>query len=259
MLYVGMLGGRNDNDGYPKNQTSTTRVDYGLTKLRYTGGTAAFEMLAIRARPSGFEIEFTLPVDTTVAKLTASYTIQSYHMAPASGYGAGAKQSTSTLTPSEIRFSPDRMKVYLGLAGIPVSTPTQQRVVFFRLNSYKAASGVSPWATDAWYTLNGSGTGAPFDPPIPLQPPTSLESGMPSVSGARLRVMVRQGALHVSTPGSGYREIRVLDATGRILKSTPVSRRSGGASIVPLDGIRGIVLVEARGNGARLVRTVALP
>lgn len=60
-------------------------------------------MRAVRARPSGFEIEFSRPVDTVVARSTASYTIQSYHMTPTSAYGGGSKRGSTTLTPSQIR------------------------------------------------------------------------------------------------------------------------------------------------------------
>jgi hypothetical protein len=189
MLYVGMLGGRNDNDGYPKNlgngATNVNRVVYGLVKLRYGGGTPAFEMLAVRARPAGFELEFTQPVDTTVAKNVASYTVQSYHMTPSSAYGGGSKQGSTTPTPSEIRISPDRRKVYLGLSDIAPSTPTQQRVVYFRLNGYLSATGAAPWANEAWYTLNGAGTGNPFDPPVALAPPGAVKAMASAMRASR--------------------------------------------------------------------------
>jgi hypothetical protein len=257
MLYVGMLGGRNDNDGYPKNQTSGTRVDYGLQKLRYGGATVAFEMRAVRARPAGFEIEFSMPVDTTVAKAAGSYTIQSYYMQPASGYGAGAKVGSSTLAPSEIRLSADGLKVYLALAGIPLSTPTQQRVVYFKLNGFKAASGASPWATEAWYTLNGAGTGAPFDPPIPLQPPTGVARAGSAGASPRFGVTLRDGALRVAIPSSGYREVRVLDASGRLLRVAPVS--GAGECVLPAEGMRGVAIVRIVGAAPALARAFVLP
>lgn len=74
-----------------------------MFSVRYNGTTTAFEMRAVRARPSGFEIEFSRPVDTVVARSTASYTIQSYHMTPTSAYGGGSKRGSTTLTPSQIR------------------------------------------------------------------------------------------------------------------------------------------------------------
>jgi hypothetical protein len=265
MLYAGMIGGRNDDDGYPKTQNSSTRVDYGLQKLRYDGGTAAFEMLAVRARPSGFELEFTQPVDTAIAKLTSSYTVQSYYMAPASGYGAGNKTGSTTLTPSAIQISSDGRKVYLALAGIPVSTPTQQRVVYFKLNNFKSAAAATPWATEAWYTLNGAGVGAPFDPPIALQPPTGVAGGAPSdfdAHGPRLRLVAGEGFLRVRVPGAGYESLRLLDAAGRVMRviegASAVSETNGW-SVVPVTGLHGVVVVEARGPAGRLARAVVLP
>jgi cytochrome c len=151
MIYAGMISGRN---------TTTDKKYFGLQKLRFKGGTPTFEMLAVRARPSGFEIEFTLPVDTAVAKMAASYTVQSYHMTPAAGYGVGSKQSSTTLTPSQIQISSDGYKVYLTLSGILPSTPTQQRVVYFRLNNYKAAAGDAPWATTSQVSSSAPGQGS---------------------------------------------------------------------------------------------------
>ena len=50
---------------------------YGLQRLIWTGETP-FEMLAVRAMPDGFEIEFTQPVDRSTAEDPASYAITSF-------------------------------------------------------------------------------------------------------------------------------------------------------------------------------------
>jgi glucose/arabinose dehydrogenase len=243
MLYVGMLGGRNDNDGYPKSQNTSTRVDFGLVKLRFTGGTPAFEMLAVRARPAGFEIEFTQPVDTAVAKSAASYTVQSYHMTPTSSYGGGAKLSSTTLTPSEIRVSQDGRKVYLALGAIPVSTPTQQRVVYIRLNAYKSASAADPWSTETWYTLNGAGTGNPFDPPVGLAP-----GARPSRNSPAMRLTLREGRLLLRAPFEGAYQVRIRDVRGAVLRR--YEARGAGDQDLSLEGLRSqFLLVEAEGAG----------
>jgi hypothetical protein len=211
MLYVGMLGGRNDNDGYPKNQNSSNRVDFGLAKLRYGGATNAFEMRAVRARPSGFEIEFSKPVDTTVAKLAANYTVQSYHMTPTSSYGGGSKLSTTTLTPSEIRVSTDRRKVYLGLPAIPISTPTQMRVVYIRLNNYRSATQDTAWTKETWYTLNGHGTGNVFDDPTSLNGSHQIWNAEANAYHTQWRA----GALKIQTTAMGAYDVTVRTVSGR--------------------------------------------
>jgi hypothetical protein len=258
-LYVGMVGGRDDGDGFPKNMTTANRVDYGLQKLRHGGGPPSFEMLAVRSRsnPQGFEIEFTQPVNATLAQQASSYLIQSYHMAPAIGYGAGSKQSSSTLTPSAIQVSPDGRKVFLTLSGIAPSTPTAQRVIYLRLNNFKSAAGDDPWATETWYTLNAFAPGAPFDPPVPLGGPLVIEGGVRPNSAEPLRARLANGSLILGFPASGPHEARLRDARGALLRK--VAGRGSEATIL-LGGMRaGVVLIEVRA-GSRVFRgAVVLP
>lgn len=242
MLYVGMLGGRNDNDGYPKSMTSQTRVDYGLQKLRWNGTANAFEMRAVRARPAGFEIEFSKPVDTTVAKLAASYTVQSYHMTPTSAYGGGSKLSSSTLTPSSILVSPDRRKVYLALGEIPVSTPTRMRVVYIRLNDYKSETQDAPWSNETWYTLNGAGTGNVFDDPTALAPPGA---GRRALAGAR--VSVRAGRLIVEAAHEAPYVVTLHDPRGALLAR--MAGQGRGETSFALPAARGTMAVVSIRSG----------
>ncbi len=273
MLYAGMIGGRNDNDGYPKNfpgsgAANPNRVDYGLQKLRHNGGTPAFEMLAVRARsnPQGFEIEFTKPVNATLAQQTSSYTVQQATLSPNSSYGGG-NGAFSNVTVQSVQVSPDGYKVFLAVSGIVPSTPTAQRAVYIRLNGYKSAANDDPWANEAWYTLNGAGVGAPFDPPIPLGPPLSLQGALesPAFASQRFRAFATEGALRIRLPGPGYSEVRLLDAGGRFLRSERISGEAARSEWItmPLAGargpLRGILLVELRGNGKRLARAVAAP
>jgi cytochrome c len=251
MLYVGMIGGRDDNDGYPLNLA--TRVDYGLQKLRYTGGDTAFEMRAIRSRPEGFEIEFTRPVDSTVARAAQSYTVQSYHMTPGSGYGSGSKQGTATLTPSSIQLSPDRRKVYLALSGLVPTTGNQMRVVYFRLNGFKSAAGASPWSAEAWYTLNALGTGTPFDLPVALRAPLSENAA----ALGEVRWIVRQGNLHVRIPATGKVAVRLRGVSGALLAEL---RPSGtGEAVLPLGAVPArFAILEVTGEGIRFRRLIEL-
>jgi azurin len=56
---------------------STGPEDYALQRLVWSGKTP-FEMKTISAKPDGFEIEFTLPVDKAVAKNPANYEINGF-------------------------------------------------------------------------------------------------------------------------------------------------------------------------------------
>ncbi|MCD6023120.1 MAG: rane protein [Fibrobacteria bacterium] len=252
MLYVGMIGGRNDNDGFPKSQTTTTRVDFGLVKLRFMGGDPAFEMLAVRSRPTGFEIEFTKPVDTAVAKLASSYTVQSYHMTPNSTYGGGSKLGSKTLVPKSILFSPDRRKVFLALDSLVPSTPTQMRVVQIRLNNYKSSTGDNPWNTETWYTLNALGTGTPFDLPVALRTPLSE-----SPAAGEVRWIVGQGNLHVRTPAAARAIVRLRGVNGALLAE--LSPSGTGEHTLALGAVPArFAILEVTGEGFRLRRLIDL-
>jgi hypothetical protein len=252
MLYVGMIGGRDDADGYPLNLE--TRVDYGLQKLRYTGEDSTFEMLAIRSGPQGFEIEFTRPVDSSAARNPANYTIQSYHMTPSSGYGSGSKQGLTTLVPSAIQLSPDRRKVYLVLGGLVPSAPGKMRVVYFKLaNGLKSAAGGSLWANEAWYTLNAFGTGTPFEPPVALGAP----AGNPLASGA-IHWSLREGMLTVRVPEDKELRVRLRGLRGELLANLP--KTGSGEYALSLRGLpKGFVILEATRAAPGFRRLIELP
>jgi hypothetical protein len=216
------------------------------------GGDPAFEMLAVRSRPTGFEIEFTKPVDTAVAKLASSYTVQSYHMTPNSSYGGGSKLGSKTLVPKSILFSPDRRKVFLALDSLVASTPTQMRVVQIRLNNYKSSTGDNPWNTETWYTLNALGTGTPFDLPVALRTPLSE-----SPAAGEVRWIVRQGNLHVRTPAAAGAIVRLRGVNGALLAE--LSPSGTGEHTLALGAAPArFAILEVTGEGFRLRRLIEL-
>nr|MBI1232776.1 cytochrome C [Cytophagales bacterium] len=133
---IGMVGG-----------WSWKERQYGLEKLTYTGA-STFEMLAIRARPNGFEIEFTEPLhDKPINK--DDFLIQQWWYLPTASYG-GPKKDLEQIVPSQITVSPDRRRVYLELQGLK-----REHVVYFLLSeAIKNEKGRPLWSGEAWYTLN---------------------------------------------------------------------------------------------------------
>jgi len=77
-LYVGMT-----NRGWG----SRGRYGEGLQRLVHTG-VAPFEILAMKARPDGFELELTAPVDPATACAASSYKLESYTYKLHSEYGS---------------------------------------------------------------------------------------------------------------------------------------------------------------------------
>jgi len=120
---------------------------YGLQRMKYNG-TPTFEMLAVRAKPKGFEIEFTMPLEQRDLK-AFDFFIQQWWYLPTANYG-GPKLDLEQLKISSMKISDDRTKIYLEIPGLK-----KEHVVYFRLpDSLKNSSGESLWSSETWYTLN---------------------------------------------------------------------------------------------------------
>ena len=90
---------------------STGRAEYGLQRMVWNGKTA-FEMKTVQAKPDGFEIEFTQPVDEQSARDVASYQISSFTYKYHHNYGSPViNQGTCPI--KAIAVSSDRLKVRL--------------------------------------------------------------------------------------------------------------------------------------------------
>ncbi|MEU7750654.1 ricin-type beta-trefoil lectin domain protein [Micromonospora sp. NPDC049171] len=150
-IYVGGLGAGG-------NWGQTGKLSYGLQKLTPTS-TTAFEMLAMRATTTGFEVEYTQPVSTeTAADLAAHYKLKQWRYEATANYG-GPKIDEETLSVTSATLSADGRKVSLTVAGRKAG-----RVVHLRSpRPFTATGGESLWSTEAWYTLNS----IPGSPPAP--------------------------------------------------------------------------------------------
>ncbi|WP_433533903.1 ricin-type beta-trefoil lectin domain protein [Micromonospora sp. CA-249363] len=141
-IYVGGLGAGG-------NWGQTGKLTYGLQKLT-PNSASTFEMLAIRATTTGFEVEYTQPVSAeTAANLASHYKLKQWRYQPTSAYG-GPKIDEETLTVSGATLSSDGRKVTLTVDGRKAG-----RVVYLRSpRPFTSTSGQSLWSTEAWYTLN---------------------------------------------------------------------------------------------------------
>ena len=134
---VGMVGG-----------WSWKEKQYGLQRMKYNGR-PAFEMLAVRAKPKGFEIEFTEAIKAGVAMDATAFLVQQWWYLPTPGYG-GPKMDLEKLQITNMQVSNDLRKLYLEIPGLK-----KEHVVYFRLpENLTSASGHSLWSSEAWYTLN---------------------------------------------------------------------------------------------------------
>ncbi len=211
-LYAGGVG-----SGGNWNWQGTTQ---GLQRIRPNGNTT-FEMLSVKSRADGFQIEFTQPVQPGLLPNPANYAVQQYQQVPSIGYGAGNQSGKTTLTVTAAKMSPDRKKVFLQVAGLQTN-----RVAYLRVANLRNDADAHPWTTEAWYTLNNLGTtsGPDFTPVNPpLFPPTLVSPGNGVSPGP---------ALDNLTPTFSWNA--AASATGYGLYITDLS--AGGAAVYPVGG-----------------------
>lgn len=134
---VGMVGG-----------WSWKERQYGLQKMKYNGK-LTFEMLAIRAKPGGFEIEFTEALKSDQEISPSDFFLQQWWYLSTANYG-GPKMDLEKLNITDLDLSADRTRINLKIDGLK-----KEHVIYFRLpEDLKSASGQSLWSSESWYTLN---------------------------------------------------------------------------------------------------------
>ena len=140
-LYVGEIG--MTGGGWSWNEKR-----FGLQRMKYNGKTT-FEMLAVRAKPQGFEIEFTEPLNDGQSLEAAGILVQQWWYRPTPNYG-GPKMNLTKLPVTSLKFSKDRTRVYLEIPGL-----TKNHVVYLRLpDNLTSERGQMLWSSETWYTLN---------------------------------------------------------------------------------------------------------
>ncbi|MEI9895727.1 MAG: hypothetical protein WDN28_18050 [Chthoniobacter sp.] len=102
----------------------------------------------MRARPDGFELTFTKPVDRQTAADPASYTIKTYTTIFQSSYGS-PKVDETTPTIKSVTVAPDGLSARLVVDGL-----MEGHVHELHLPGVKSANGEPILHPDAYYTLN---------------------------------------------------------------------------------------------------------
>ncbi|HUR29906.1 MAG TPA: DUF1080 domain-containing protein, partial [Saprospiraceae bacterium] len=152
-LYVGGIGN-------PGNWQQTDKLWYGLQRLKYNGK-PTFEMLAVRAKTDGVEIEFTEPLRDGDGWDVNDWEVRQWRYVPTKEYG-GPKVDLVNLKVEGAYVSADRKKVSLKLNGMKAG-----HVVYLHIRDpYVSDSGLALWSTEAWCTMNN----------IPANNPISVTS-----------------------------------------------------------------------------------
>ena len=140
-LYIGMLGSSGNWGSGPDRY-------FGLSKLVPNDKTA-FEPLAVRVTPTGFDITFTQPLAPSTGGDASTYRVRQWTYQPTAKYG-GPKIDQRTLDVTAANVSPDRRRVTLTVDGLKegyVHHITVDR-------SLTSEAGDELWTNEAWYTLN---------------------------------------------------------------------------------------------------------
>ena len=134
---VGMVGG-----------WSWQEKQYGLQRMQYNGK-KTFEMLAVRLKENGFEIELTEPIKENTKVHAEDFLIQQWWYLPTANYG-GPKMDLENLKITHLDISGDRTRLLLDIKGMK-----KEHVIYLRLPAdLNSETGHALWSSEAWYTLN---------------------------------------------------------------------------------------------------------
>ena len=140
-LYVGGIGN-------PGNWGQNGKLQYGLQRLVFNNK-PTFEMLAVRAKTNGMEIEFTEPLQDGDGWNADQYEVKQWFYKPTIEYG-GPKLDEKKLTVKSATVSDDRKKVFLEFDG-----NKNNHMIYIRLKKhFISEAGRALWTTEAWYTMN---------------------------------------------------------------------------------------------------------
>jgi azurin/glucose/arabinose dehydrogenase len=142
-LFVGMTS---------RGWDATGRAPYGLQRLVWTGE-IPFEAQKVEARPDGFEITFTRPVDQRTAADPASYAVEGFTYHFHHTYGSPAiDQQTHRVT--AVNVSPDGLRARLQVEGLREGYAHQ-----ITMSGVRSAGGEPLLHDTGYYTLNRIPTG----------------------------------------------------------------------------------------------------
>jgi cytochrome c551/c552 len=136
---------------------SAGTTNSGLQRLVWTGKTP-MEMKTVKSMPDGFEIEFTVPVDKTLAEDISSYGGRSYIYKYHPVYGSPTVNDLA-LNIKGVKVSSDRTKVRLVIDNL-----RQYYLHELNLSGIRSEDGLPLLHPMAYYTLNNIADGVKLKP-----------------------------------------------------------------------------------------------
>ena len=126
---------------------STGKETYGLQRLQWTGK-MPFEIKTMKALDDGFELEFTKPVNKSIAEKTSSFNMTTFTYDYHSTYGSDIRDRQKAMVHST-EVSRDGLRVKLVVHGMRLGFIHQ-----LELPNIKSTSGESLLHDTGYYTLN---------------------------------------------------------------------------------------------------------
>jgi hypothetical protein len=179
-------------------------ITYGLEVLRPKPQAKAFEILAIRSRRQGMEMEFTEPLGPEFESKDC-WKWKMTQMKPNAEYGGGNMVDLQYLTILFTQISEDRRSLYFELEGL---TPMRVLEVAAR-DTIRSASGQVLRCPASWYTLKNINPVEPFSNSSPVRLPS--QTSLP-----RLKWVDRN---HMRIQFEGAWQLRLYSTQGRLLQS----------------------------------------
>lgn len=212
-LYVGGIGS-SGNWGQEGKQSC------GLERLEYKGP-AGMDLLAVRAKSNGFELEFTEPLAPGLGWEVENYVLTQWRYQPTEQYG-GPKLDETRLKLRSASVSEDRQRVSLVVDGLQAGHVVHVRVV----GPLRDSKGQRLWSTEAWYTLNR----------IPKDLPAWERSAPPAAVHNQLSAAERAEGwqlLFNGTSTSGWRPFRKSGPVqGWVAQDGALVRAGAGGDII---------------------------
>jgi azurin len=135
---------------------STGKAPFGLQRLIWTGK-MPFEIKAVKAQPDGFELEFTMPINESVAKNPESYKMSSFNYMYHHNYGSPVIE-LEDLNIKGVLVSEDGLKARLVVEGLK-----EGYIHEINAHGITSKSGMELLHDVGYYTLNQIPSGEKID------------------------------------------------------------------------------------------------
>jgi cytochrome c len=140
-LYVGGIGSTG-------NWGQEGKQKFGLQRLKYNGK-PCFDLLAVRAKSDGFEVELTEALADDEVLDADDWQVEQWRYVPTSDYG-GPNIDQETLLVRNVAVAEDKKHIDLWIDGLKEGHVVHVRSV----GALTSQSGRKLWTSEAWYTLN---------------------------------------------------------------------------------------------------------